>query len=178
MAPSAEGWYSRATPHPSAPDFTPTKDELVFAVLLNAQADPEGFTLAVFRPDIAVDARGRVLQLQPQDFSSLTSLAEETTRLPETGSFMNAWRVDHPVTSRPIDQLFYKTESGEYKQTSVQGWSPDRKQLKSPVGDYQELPPLLQELFGYVQEARTDYERGREENPALLEKVKELVPRW
>ncbi|KAI0807440.1 hypothetical protein C8Q74DRAFT_1362943 [Fomes fomentarius] len=175
---SATGWYSRASPHPSAPDFTPSKDTLVFAVLLNAQADPEGFTLAVFHPDIAVDARGRVLQVQPDDYARLTALAEETTHLPQTGEFLNAWRVAHRFTEQKNHQLFFKTSTGELKQTTVQGWHLENKQLKKPVEGYTELPPVLYELFGYIQEARTDYERGREENPELIARIKEIVPRF
>lgn len=172
---SAQGWHERADPVPSPSDFTPTKDALVFAVLLNAQADPEGFTMALFRPDVAVDARGRVLKVKPDDFSALTTLADEATRLPDTGSFMNAWRVAHDRTEQKIDRLFAKTSSGELKETSVQGWHAEKKQLKSAVGDYQELPPVLHELFGHIQEGRNDYTHGRVENPDIIAQIKALV---
>ncbi|KAI0748266.1 hypothetical protein C8Q80DRAFT_1170955 [Daedaleopsis nitida] len=176
MSPSVQGWHSRAAdPHTAAADFTPTKDALAFAVLLNAQADPEGFTLALFHPDIAVDARGRVLQLQPSDFSKLTALAAEVNHLPDTGSFMNAWRVVHDRTEQKIDRLFAKTSAGNLKQTSVQGWHTDKKQLKTAVGDHAELPAVLDELFGYIQEGREGYNYDRVDNSDLIAKVKALV---
>ncbi|KAI1794499.1 hypothetical protein LXA43DRAFT_883325, partial [Ganoderma leucocontextum] len=172
-AASAQGWHARATPHPS-PDFTPTKDALVFAVLLNAPVDPEGFTMALFQPDVAVDARGRVLQPRPQDFATLTALAQEASRLPDTGSFMNAWRVAHDRTSQKIDRLFAKTADGGIRETSVQGWDPEKTQLEDAVGGYQDVPPVLQELFWYIQEGRKGFVRG-EENKALISRVKALV---
>ncbi|KAL7283510.1 hypothetical protein ACG7TL_002943 [Trametes sanguinea] len=173
---SAKGWHARAHPHPSSATFVPARDKLVFAVLLNAPADPEGFTMALFRPDVAVDARGRILQVQSDDFAALADLAEQINRLPETGSFMNAWRVAHDRTEQPIDRLFVPSSGGnEIKQTSVQGWHPDKKELKTPVADYNELPSALHELFGYIQEGRTDYQRGREENKDLIERIKGIV---
>ncbi|RPD66285.1 hypothetical protein L226DRAFT_530388 [Lentinus tigrinus ALCF2SS1-7] len=172
---SASGWHVRANPYASAAEFAPSKDALIFAVLLNAPTDPEGFTMALFRPDIAVDARGRVLQLKPQDFSTLAELAEEATRLPDTGSFMNAWRVAHDRTSQKIDRLFARTAAGELKQVSVQGWHAEKKKLQTAVGEYEELPPVLQELFEYIQEGRTDYQRGQVDNADVIAKVKGLV---
>ncbi|KAJ8462344.1 hypothetical protein ONZ51_g10956 [Trametes cubensis] len=174
-ATSAKGWHARARPHPSSADFVPARDNLVFAVLLNAPADPEGFTVALFRPDVAVNARGQVLQVQSDDFTALADLAEQVIRLPETGSFMNAWRVAHDRTDRKIDRLFVPTSSGEIKQTSVQGWHPERKHLKTPVAEYTELPPPLYELFGYIQEGRDGYQRGHEDNKDLIAKIKALV---
>ena len=172
---SAQGWHARANPHPSPASFAPTKDALVFAALLHAPADPQGFTMALFEPDVAVDARGRVLQLQPQDFARLAELAREAGQLPETGSFMNAWRVAHDRTSQKIDRLFIKTPGGDVKETSVQGWHPEKKQLKTVVAGHQELPPVLQELVGYVQEGRTEFVRGQEENKALISQLTALV---
>ncbi|KAI0362262.1 hypothetical protein OH77DRAFT_37799 [Trametes cingulata] len=172
---SAKGWHGRAQPHPDGAKFAPARDKLVFAVLVNAQADPEGFTMALFRPDVAVDARGRVLQVQSDDFAALSDLAEQANRLPETGSFMNAWRVAHDRTEQKIDRLFVPTPSGAIKETSVQGWHPEKKQLKNAVAEYQELPPVLHELFEYIQEGRTDYTRGEEENKQLIAEIKAVV---
>ncbi|KAI0647190.1 hypothetical protein C8Q79DRAFT_958099 [Trametes meyenii] len=173
--PSVSGWYARTTLHPDGTDFVPARDKLVFAVLLNAPADPEGFTAALFRPDVAVDARGRVLQVKSDDFAALTGLAGQVGALPDTGSFMNAWRVAHDRTSQKIDRLFVSSADGQIKETSVQGWHPEQKKLKDAVADYEELPPVLHELFGYIQEARTDYRRGEEENKSLIFQIKAIV---
>lgn len=42
------------------------------------------------------------------------------------------------------------------------------------MGDITILPPLLQNLFGLILEARTDYD-PRRRNEAVLEKVLEVV---
>ncbi|OBZ75798.1 hypothetical protein A0H81_04158 [Grifola frondosa] len=174
MSPSPNaGWHARAQPSPRA--FVPTRDALVFAVLLNAQADHDGFTLALFRPDVAVDARGAVLTVDPADFARLAELAQQTTTLPPTGSFMNAWRVAHDRTEQKIDRLFAATSTdGPLVQTSVQGYSPRMRQLKPAVGDVTELPDVLQELFGYIQEGREGFIRG-EEDKEIIARVKALV---
>ena len=131
--------------------------------------------MALFRPDIILDARGHLLQAQPGDAAALAALAEEASRLPDTGSFMNAWRVSHPRTSQKIDRLFAKTADGTLRETSVQGWDAERKELKTAVGEFQELPPVLQEFFGLIQEAREGYQRGQEENVELMKQIKTLV---
>ncbi|KAH9857024.1 hypothetical protein C2E23DRAFT_370503 [Lenzites betulinus] len=172
---SAKGWHARAIPHPSRADFVPARDTFVLAELLNAPADPEGFTAALFRPDVAVDARGRVLQLESADFAALAGLAEQATHLPDTGSFMNAWRVAHDRTSQPIDRLFVHTSEGGIKETSVQGWDPEKKQLKQAVAEHQELPAVLHELFGYLKEGREGHQRGQEEDKELIARIKALV---
>ena len=173
---SAQGWHARARPHPNATGLTASRDALAFVVLLHAPADPDSFTMALLRPDTAVDARGRVLQLEPRDAAALVALAEQTSRLPDTGSFMNAWRVAHPRTSQKIDRLFASVDGGGFRETSVQGWDIERTQLKTAVGDYQELPPVLYEFFRYIQEAREGFERGQEENKDVIGQIKALVP--
>ncbi|KAH9945995.1 uncharacterized protein BXZ73DRAFT_95507 [Epithele typhae] len=176
MAPSAQGWHARATPLPTADasGFAPTADALAFVVLLNAPADPEGFTMALFRPDVAVDARGRALRLQADDAVALLALAERANAMPDTGSFMNAWRVAHPRTSQKIDRLFVRTPEGRFRETSVQGWDPVLKQLKTAVGEYEELPPVLYEFFGYVQEARDGFQK-LEANQDIITQVTALA---
>ena len=168
-----EGWHSRATPHPDPRNFTPQRDALAFGVLRNARADPEGFTLAVFSPNIAVDAAGRVLILSDADFSGFVALAKQTLQLPPTGSFMNAWRIAQVRTEQPIERLFVPGDDGALVQTSVQGYERGKTELKIPVGDVKHLPPLLQELFGYISEAR-DHVQGTEEKE-VINRVKLLL---
>ncbi|KAI0693265.1 hypothetical protein BC835DRAFT_1253549, partial [Cytidiella melzeri] len=168
---STAGWHSRAQPHPDPSSFTPTRDTLSLAVLRNAPADPEGFTLALFSPDIAVDASGSVLRLENHnDFTSLVALANQANELPRTGSFMNMWCLKRARTSQPIERLFVPLTSGELVQTSVQGYEKGLTELKERVGEYTTLPGVLQELFGLVEEARAGYVRG-EEDKAVIEKV-------
>jgi hypothetical protein len=51
-----------------------------------------GFSVALFKPNVAVDAMGRVLVLTESDWNALADLASQTTNLPETGAFLNQWR--------------------------------------------------------------------------------------
>lgn len=48
--------------------------------------------MALFKPDVAVDAMGRVLSVEKPDFDALVSQTKATTSLPDTGSFRNQWR--------------------------------------------------------------------------------------
>ncbi|KAI0341737.1 hypothetical protein BDW22DRAFT_269156 [Trametopsis cervina] len=172
--PTLEGWHARAQPHPDPSSFTPDRAQLAFAVLRNAAANPEGFTLALFAPDIAIDASGQVLVAQSADFTGLVSLAKQTVDLPPTGSSMNAWRIAQPRTSQPIERLFVPGPDGQLVQTSVQGYEKGKTELSKPVGDTDQLPPLLEELFGLIGEARDGYVRG-EEDAATIRKVKVVL---
>ncbi len=73
------------------------------AVLLNAQSDPEGFTLAAFRLDIAVDPRGRMLQVRPTHIP-----CGGDNPSPSDRRILNAWRVAYRFTQKN-DQLFFRT---------------------------------------------------------------------
>ncbi|KAI0818550.1 hypothetical protein BC629DRAFT_1278273 [Irpex lacteus] len=169
------GWHSRATPHPSPSTFTPTRSSLAFTILRNAQADPEGFTLALFKPDIAVDARGHVLVLEKGDWEGLVGLAGKTAGLPKTGTFWNTWRVKQERTSQPIDRILVaSSEEGELDETSVQGWDSGKTELSESVGETTQLPDVLQEFVGLVREGREGYRRG-EEDKAVIAKVKDVL---
>ncbi len=128
-----EGWYSRSTPQDdstSSSTFTPTREALAFAVLHSAQADADGFTLALFHPNIAVDAMGRLLVVEKDDFTGLTTLAQKTPGLPQTGSFWNTWRVSQERSEQVIRRLLVATsKEGELVETSVQGYSKEQRAL-------------------------------------------------
>jgi len=166
-----EDWSSRATPHPDPDSFVPARSNLAHIVLRNSQVEHEGFTLAVFKDKVAVDAMGRVLVLSDKDFDGLSSLATKILDLPDTGNFRNTWRLKHLATSQPIDRILV---GDELKETSVQGFVKGLKELKEPVGDVSELPDALAELTGLVLEGRKDYQRGKEDG-AMVQKVKDLV---
>jgi hypothetical protein len=51
--------------------------------------DSEGFTLALFKPSSAIDARGRALKLEQHDWDGMVSAADAGMDLPETGEFQN-----------------------------------------------------------------------------------------
>lgn len=167
------GWRIRAQAHPTPDAFIPSRNELVLGVLRSEPAQPNGFTLALFSPNVAVDALGRVLLLSEADFNGLTALGKQTLDLPETGSYRNTWRVKQLRTSQPIERLYVMSTSDALRQISVQGYSKGKRELSAPVGVYTELPVALWELYGLFGEAREDYERGKEDQ-TMIGKVKEL----
>lgn len=170
-----EGWHSRSTPHDSPSTFTPTREALAFAVMYSGQADPEGFTLALFQPNIAVDAMGKVLVVEKDDFDGLTALAQKTPGLPQTGTFWNTWRIKQTPPARSeqvINRLLVATsKDGSLVSTSVQGYTKERTALESPVGDINEFPGVLWELFGLFTESFEEYDRGGR-NTELIDLVK------
>ena len=133
-------------------------------MLYSAPADPEGFTLALFTPDIAVDARGKVLVLRTDDFKGLRDLADRAKDVPQTGSFRSTWQISHTPerTSQPIDRIITSRpgSSDVLEPASVQGWdaSLTELKLKQPVGEYTHLPEVLAQLV----------ELGRREGEATL----------
>ncbi|KAF9255768.1 hypothetical protein L218DRAFT_912018 [Marasmius fiardii PR-910] len=186
LTPGLKGWHSRSlsTPHPEPDTYQPSLGNLVFVALQNAQAIPEGFSVAVFKHEdtnqnVAVDALGRVLLLTESDYAGLTTLSQKITiDLPDTGNFRNTWIVKQPTTSQPIDRLLVKgADDGELKETSVQGWSAGQRELKKPVGEYTELPETLGEFVGLVREAREGFkfELGQPD-PPMVKKVKQVLP--
>ena len=95
--PTSAGWHARVLSSPPLTDFVPTRDLLQFTLLRSTPAQPEGLTLALFAPDIAIDAAGRVHHIQASDFATLTTLSTRILDLPNTGSFMNTWRIRQPT---------------------------------------------------------------------------------
>ncbi|KAL4253894.1 hypothetical protein ABKN59_004216 [Abortiporus biennis] len=172
-----ENWYQRTSLHPSPSTFTPTRESLVFSVLRSTPVDPEGYTVSFFKPNIAVDAMGRILDVKEDDFTGISNLAQQTLNLPQTGRFRNTWVIAHDRTSQPIDRLLVPNVPGEVSelsQTSVQGYEKGLKNLKTAVGDIHELPAVLNELFGLVAEGRTGYTKG-EEDVQVIAKVKDIL---
>lgn len=110
-----------------------------------------------------------------EDYEALVGLARQTLDLPSTGSFLNAWRVKQERTSQPIERVLVPRDSeGELVQTSVQGYEKGKTELSEPVDGITQLPDVLQELIGLVEEAREGYVRG-EEDRTVIEKVKSVL---
>ena len=168
-------WRDRAERIPNPEAWQPEREDLVFAVIRNAQVEHHALTLALFSPNIGVDASGTVLALKEDDFSLFSSLARKTLELPQTGNPRNTWIIRRPTTSRPIERLFVPTSDSEVAETSVQGYNDQGEfELKRPVGDITVLPPLLQDLFGLILKARADYDPQRR-NEVVLQKVLDVV---
>ena len=177
---SLKGWHAWAKPHQAPHVFTLKLSSLTLAMLYSAPADPEGFTLALFTPDIAVDARGKVLVLKMVDFKGLRDLADRAKDVPPTGSFRNTWQILHTPerTSQPIDRIITsRPGSGDVLEpASVQGWdeSLTELKLKRPVGEYTHLPEELAELVELGREGRRGYVKG-EEDEIVMQKVREVL---
>jgi hypothetical protein len=184
-----KGWHTNAieNPHRSPEEFVPDINHLSFTLLSNTPVEPEGFTLAVFKPTLPdsskpnsddstiVDALGRVLYIPQDTYTYLNHLASEiSATLPETGTFRNTWRIKHPTTSRPIDRLLFKSDTDGLKETSVQGFSADKTELVSPVGKYTHLPKIMRQFFGLALEAREDYSAGNADKE-MIGKVKKAL---
>jgi hypothetical protein len=171
-----EGWHTRAQLHPDPSSFDPTREALQFTALYNAPVESEGFTLAVFQFDselVAVDAMGKILTIDRDDAEGLVGLASATTLLPKTGSFRNQWRIQHPISSRPIDRILVQVK-GELMETSVYGFSKEQRKLENTVEGITELPDSLYELIGLVREAREVYKRG-EGDQEVIRRVKDVL---
>ncbi|KAG8714070.1 hypothetical protein FRC09_018029 [Ceratobasidium sp. 395] len=152
------GWLSRATPHPDGAAYDVQKEKVIFGMARNTRVEPEGFSVALFKPNVAVDAMGRVWTLNEQDFSALTSLASE---------------VKHDRTDYPIDQLYVSTSKGLHA-IGVYGHDGQTTTLKPPVGEITNLPAPLNSLVTLAKEGRDGFERGTE-NTEVVSKVKAVL---
>ena len=91
-SPSHSGWRHRSSPHPDGPSYTPTRESLVLALTRSTPVHPDGFTVALFEPNVAVDALGEVRRLAEDDFDYLKGLAQRAASLPLAGGYRNQWR--------------------------------------------------------------------------------------
>ncbi|KAG9096413.1 hypothetical protein FRC06_008689 [Ceratobasidium sp. 370] len=175
---SPSGWHSRATPHPDGAAYDVQKENIVFAMTRNTRVEPNGFSVALFKPNVAIDAMGRVFVLNHEDFSALASLAAEAANLPDTGSFRNQWRqvappFKHDRTDYPIDELHVATSKGLHS-IGIYGHDGQTTTLKPPVGDITNLPPPLNSIVTLAKEGRNGFERGTE-NTEVVSKVKAVL---
>jgi len=168
---SASGWHARATAHTGS--FEPTKEDVVLNVLINSQVEHDGFTLGLVKPNIAVDARGKVLILSDNDFAAFEAKVGEIKELPPTGNFMGQYRVKQQRTSYPIDILKLPGQAD----VSVYGWSAATSTLEEPTNGHTSLPDPLQTLVGWAKEAREGYQRSHVDpaDQTVIDKVKNLL---
>ncbi|KAG8720264.1 hypothetical protein FRC08_000700 [Ceratobasidium sp. 394] len=167
---SPSGWHSRATPLHDGSAYDVEKSNVVFGMTRSTRLEPEGFTVLFLKPNVAIDATGRVLEVRDRDFSALATLAAETTGLPDTGAFRNMWSVKQKHSDWPIDGLNVVTSSGTYT-VSVYGHDGVTTTLDPPVGNITDLPPSLNKMFTLGKEGRSGYVRG-EGDVAMISKAK------
>jgi len=171
-------WHTRAVPHPSRDTFVPSIDNLAFGVLRNAPVEHDGFTVAFFKPDVAVDAMGNILQVASDDWTEINTVVQGATtggEVPEAGGFRNQWRIKQARTSYPIDWLRVPvTSTSEFKDLSIYGFDGTTTELQTPIHGLTQLPPILLNLFSLVIEGREGYVRGSEDRE-VVDKVKKVL---
>lgn len=181
-------WRTRAEKYPNSQSYIPHRGDLKLAVVRNAPADSEGFTLALFSNPagaerVAVDASGGVFVLAAHDFDGILGLAQRTLSLPKPNNFRETWVVKHERTSQPIDRILVahvdlpsqplEDYREEYTETSVQGFDERKRELERAIDKIWELPLELWELTGVVLEARAS--GGEEEDEGLLKRVRSVL---
>ncbi|KAF8606964.1 hypothetical protein BDV93DRAFT_436736 [Ceratobasidium sp. AG-I] len=173
MSRDPAGWYSRTTSHPDGARYAVNKDNLVFGLTRNARVEQNGFSVALFKPNVAIDAMGRVLVVAKEDFTALEELARSVSSLPDTGAFRNQWRIRHDRTDYPIDQVWVNTANG-LKTVGVYGHDGETTELKTPVNGITQIPSVLNDFVAYAKEGRTGFERGTEDSE-VTSKVKAIL---
>ncbi|CAG7848945.1 SubName: Full=Uncharacterized protein {ECO:0000313/EMBL:CCA71966.1} [Serendipita indica DSM 11827] len=163
---NAAGWHARAVEHAKTSTdaaYVPKKEDLVVSVLINSPVEPEGFTMALFKPSHVVDASGRVLNIASSDYEAFETLVDKIKELPSTGSFGGQWRVKHARTSYPIDRILIPGHA----EVGVYGWSKDADELEEETQGYTNLPKELQTFVGLAKEAREGYTRGHRDEAVV-----------
>lgn len=150
------GWHLRAKPHPDGAAYEIKKENLVFAMKINAMLDPDGLTVALFKPNLAIDAVGRVFTLSEPDWSALANLAAQAAALPKANP-NGLWEIRDYVSCLPMDHIYIATPSG-LQVVSVLGYHPRKTLLFPNVGGFTRLPEPLQMLIGYGREGWEDSE--------------------
>ncbi|KAG8960358.1 hypothetical protein FRC00_000552 [Tulasnella sp. 408] len=173
------GWHDRLQPYPGGTaSFHPKRKDLAFVQFRSTPVQSEGFTAALFAPNVVVDARGTVSTLSKEDWQGLVDVAKRAVSdTPQTGEFRNQWRIKHERTSFPIDWLRVATasEGDDLKEVSVYGFDGIHEELEKPVGEITALPMELKEVFNLVGEARDGYKRGNEDL-VIVQRVKSILP--
>ncbi|KAG9086920.1 hypothetical protein FRC06_002816 [Ceratobasidium sp. 370] len=167
---SPSGWHSRTRPLQGGPAYNVNKSNVVFGMTRSTRLEPDGFTVLFLKPNVAIDAMGRVLEVKSRDFSALATLAAETTSLPDTGAFQNLWSVKQSHSDWPIDELYVTTSGGMYT-VSVYGQDGVTTTLDPPVGNITDLPPSLNKMFTLAKEGRSGFVSGGAD-VAMISKAK------
>ena len=172
---ASQGWYSRTSPLPAGTSCEPSRSNLLLVLKRSTPVAPNGFSLALLAPDVAIDALGRVLHVEPADHDGIVALARATLKLPDTNAPDNLWRVAHRATGRPIERVRVAEEAqGPLRHTSVYGFAKSHRALAEPVGEHTVLPDALFELLGLAEEAREGYRRG-EEDAAMVSAIRSFL---
>lgn len=157
------GWRQRA--NPSVHPFTPTRENFLFAISINAMGVSDGFEVALFKPNIAVDTLGIVLELSGDDFDGFVRLAHETA-----GHEVWQWRIYSDWSCRPITNVRVSQGADKpFAEAGVYAYEKGARRLE----DGGRLPDAPTELFGLAAEVPYRGKDG-EKSDELIRKIQEL----
>ncbi|KAH8829816.1 hypothetical protein DL96DRAFT_1590508 [Flagelloscypha sp. PMI_526] len=186
------GWITRAlilnatelafSPHNYAHD-------IVFGVTTSSMLDPSDFDLTLYRPNLAVDGRGRLLALNSSDFDGLASLAQKVVDypVPEEAGEMRSWDLALEYTCSPGHNLFVSPTahpaneygdwggsfiSGVHKEsTTILSWYRRALAEGKPIP---RLPEPIREFWGLIFEQYEDITDWWEMRGNMTEADKQL----
>ena len=191
---SLSGYLDRATPYPDPANFKPPRSSLKFIVLRNAQAEPNGFTLAIFSSDgtsatdktYATDSVGAVYTLQAEDAAKIQALSDKVAH-GKGDEAPTYWTLKSRISCRPIEKLLFPKDAQgvsdtpaadrdtEFVEISVYGFNYVETKLREPTDDGREtLPENVWELTAVALEARKTRE-GAKASEDVLTMVKAMV---
>jgi hypothetical protein len=169
---NAEGWHTRATESTSVTplSFNPMVEDIVATFFYSTKGSSDGFSMALVKPNLAVDASGKILSLSPTDFSTLHEAVDAVKPLPQTDEWRGQWRVKQARTCFGFDRIQIPGQP----EKSIYGWvkpkGGDALELESPAKGYTHLPQELSDLIGLAREAREGHIRGQREE-SVVQKI-------
>ena len=167
----ASGWHSRSTKYTGK--FAPTNDTLILTLLFTTPV--KYFKVAFVKPNIAVDAYGKVLAVPQADFDAITSLTTAAVTLPSVSGHWSIQSDHHwdPNNKVPIPGGgIYRLLVTGHEEISISG-RVGKRTLAVPKAGYTELPEPLLKLFGWLFEGAAGHGQ-KDEGP--IDKVRALLP--
>ena len=162
-----EDWQSRSVLHQTPHEIDFTKAEPVFASYTSAPVG-ERFCMALLKLEgnqsSVVDGAGNVLTLSTEDAIGFHNLTSEVFDMSSTD-----YAIDHPVSCRQNQFVRIMGLEGSYKDFAVYAYYKSLRDLKGEPG---QLPGVIWELFGLIEQACFSDEGNRDGH--TLQRVKEL----
>ena len=162
-----EDWQSRCILHQTPHDIDFTKAEPVLASYTSADMG-EDFCMALLTLEgnrsSVVDSAGNVLTLSTEDAIGFHNLTSEALDMSSTG-----YVIDYPLSCQPNQIARIMGLEGSYKDFEVYAYDKSLRDLKGEPG---QLPGVIWELFGLIEETCFSDEGNRDGH--TLQLVKQL----
>jgi hypothetical protein len=156
-----EGWHAHATESTSVTpsSFDPKLEDIVVTIIKSSMRG-KTFTMALVKPNLAIDSNGRILSLSPAEFAQYQEMVDAVNLLPRTGNW-DQWRVKHSTTCWPIDKILIPGQG----ERSVYGWEEPGSwgtlKLESRTNGYTHLPQEITQLLRLAKEAWKGYDHTK-----------------